>query len=76
MGGAAEILARTQGSYLWAAFYGLFVFAVAIHAAIGLRVILFEVTGLNGRLLSGFTALAFIGLLVPGAKAVLAVTFG
>ncbi|PWT86438.1 MAG: succinate dehydrogenase, partial [Proteobacteria bacterium] len=32
---AGEILARTRGSATWAAFYGLFVLAVAVHAPIG-----------------------------------------
>jgi len=36
---AADILARTRGSVGWAAFYGLFVLAVAIHAPIGLRTV-------------------------------------
>ena len=39
---SAEILSRTRGSVLWAVFYEVFVIAVAIHAAIGLRVIAFE----------------------------------
>ncbi|MGH1359199.1 MAG: succinate dehydrogenase [Burkholderiaceae bacterium] len=73
---AAEILSRTQGSFLWAGFYGLFVLAVAVHAAIGLRVIVFEITGLNRRLLGVFTGLVFAGLLWLGARAVIAVTFG
>ena len=34
---AAEILERTRGSVAWAAFYAVFVFAAALHAAIGLR---------------------------------------
>ena len=32
---AADILGRTRGSIAWAAFYGLFVLAVSIHASIG-----------------------------------------
>ncbi|HTR57107.1 MAG TPA: succinate dehydrogenase, partial [Casimicrobiaceae bacterium] len=36
---AADILGRTRGSAVWAAFYGLFVVAVAIHAPLGLRTI-------------------------------------
>src|ERR1700746_3715237 len=36
---AADILGRTRDSFGWAAFYGLFVLAVAIHAPIGLRTI-------------------------------------
>ena len=36
---AGEILSRTQSSLGWAMFYGSFVAAVSLHAAIGLRVI-------------------------------------
>ena len=36
---AAEILARVRGSGAWAAFYIVFVLAVAVHAPIGLRAI-------------------------------------
>jgi fumarate reductase subunit C len=39
---AADILARTQGSILWGSYYGIFVAAVSIHAAIGVRNILSE----------------------------------
>ena len=45
---AAEILARTRGSWGWAAFYGLFVAAAAIHAPIGLRTVLGETFGWRG----------------------------
>ncbi|MBC7181385.1 MAG: succinate dehydrogenase, partial [Roseovarius sp.] len=44
----AEILGRTQGSLLWFLFYGTFVIAVSIHAAIGLRVIAHEWLRLRG----------------------------
>jgi len=47
----AEILGRTQGSLLWFLFYGTFVIAVSVHAAIGLRVIAHEWGGLRGRVL-------------------------
>lgn len=39
---AAEILGRTRGNPAWAAFYVLFVLAVAVHAPIGLRNFLAE----------------------------------
>jgi fumarate reductase subunit C len=39
---AADILSRTHGSAAWASFYGIFVTAVSIHAAIGLRNVLTE----------------------------------
>lgn len=71
---AQEILSRTQGNIGWALFYGLFVLAVSIHAAIGLRVIVFEMAGLKGRALTAFTGLVFAALLILGAQAVYAVT--
>lgn len=39
---AASILSRTRGSVGWAAFYGLFVVAAAIHGAIGVRNVMSE----------------------------------
>lgn len=71
---AAEILGRTQGSLAWGVFYGLFVIAVSVHAAIGLRVVLFETVKLRGRALDGVTWAIFLGLLVMGGRAVWAVT--
>lgn len=71
---AAEILGRTQGSIAWAAYYGLFVLAVSVHAAIGVRVIMSETLGLRGAALRWTTATVFLGLLWMGARAVCAVT--
>lgn len=71
---AAEILGRTQGSAFWFTFYGLFVVAVSIHAAIGLRVIAFEWVGLRGAALEAGTWGVGIALLLMGGRAVLAVT--
>ncbi|MDP0926752.1 succinate dehydrogenase [Paracoccus onubensis] len=71
----AEILDRTQGSVWWFLFYGSFVLAVAAHAAIGLRVILHEMTGLRGRWLEVVTCGIGMLLLIMGGRAVLAVTF-
>lgn len=73
---AAEILSRTKGSAIWFAFYGLFVLAVSVHAAIGLRVVAAETLRLRGGALGAFTAAAFVILLALGARAVWAVTFG
>lgn len=72
---AAEILSRTQGSFLWFAFYGTFVAAVSVHGAIGLRTIAHEWGGLNGIALSAFMWVTGIGLFALGARAVWAVTF-
>src|SRR4249919_2185869 len=55
---AADILARTRGSVVWASFYGLFVAAVAIHAAIGVRNVLTEWSSLDDRH-SGWASIVF-----------------
>lgn len=73
---AVEILERTEGSFGWAMFYGIFVAAVATHAAIGLRVIVHEWWGIRGMTLTALTWAAFLGLLWMGARAVWAVTAG
>jgi fumarate reductase subunit C len=71
--GAAEILGRTRGSVAWAAFYGAFVIAAAIHGAIGLRAVAAE--WLRWRGTAAELAVAGIGLLllVAGLRAVAAV---
>ena len=70
---AGAVLERTQGSYLWGSFYGVFVIAVAIHAALGLRIIATEWLRLRigtAELIAG----AFGGVLaVMGLRAVVAV---
>lgn len=70
---AAEILARTRGSLFWGGFYGLFVAAAALHAAIGLRSVLGEWTQLKGRPLDGVALLFALVLAGLGARAVYAV---
>ena len=70
---AAEILSRTQGSLWWGLFYGLFVVAVSIHAAIGLRVVVHEHLKVSGAGLNGFTWLICIGLMAMGGRAIAAV---
>jgi len=70
----AEILSRTQGSVLWFLFYGCFVIAVSVHAAIGLRVIVHETFGLRGRTLGMFTWTVCLVFMFMGARAVFAVT--
>ena len=72
---AAEILGRTQGSALWFLFYGLFVLAVSIHGAIGLRVIAHEWGGVKGRALELLMWGLGLGLFALGARAVWAVTY-
>ena len=72
---ASEILSRTQGSFLWFLFYGVFVFAVSVHGAIGVRTVLHEWIGLNGMALDWTMWFIGLGLFTLGARAVWAVTF-
>ena len=71
---AAEILGRTHGSIGWAAFYALFVAAVAIHAPIGLRTVLAETFRWRGRSLDVLTLVIGIVIALWGWRAVYAVT--
>jgi len=71
---ASEILGRTQGSFGWALFYGTFIIAVSIHAAIGLRTVVNEAFGLKGTALTLFAWATFLMLLAMGMRAVYAVT--
>ena len=71
---AAEILGRTQGSLLWALFYGTFALAVALHAAIGLRAIAYETFGGTRTTLAALTGGIFAVLATMGLTAVYAVT--
>ena len=69
----AEILARTQDNMAWAIFYGLFVFAAAIHAPLGLRNILREWTGFSKSIINGLVVVFALLLLLLGLRAVNAV---
>ena len=62
---AAEIIDRVAGSGVWFAFYALFVTAIVVHAPIGLRAILSEMTNLSrARVdLLCFIAATFIAVL-------------
>jgi fumarate reductase subunit C len=70
---AAAILARTRGSVGWAAFYGLFVIAVAIHVPLGLRSVAAEWLGWRGRSANAVWCVVGALLLGLGARAVAAV---
>ena len=71
----AEILARTRGSVAWFLFYGSFVLAVAVHAAIGLRVIIYEWLNVRGVALLLLSWAVLVSLLSLGGRAVWMVTF-
>jgi fumarate reductase subunit C len=70
---AADILARTRGSVIWASFYGAFVVAAAVHAAIGIRTVLTEWSPLRDRSAGIFASAFGVVLLLLGARAVAAV---
>ena len=70
---AADILARTRGSFVWGAFYSAFVIAAAVHASIGLRQILREWGRARGALLEALSWGIGLALLVLGLRAVAAV---
>jgi len=70
---AADILARTHGSVAWAAFYGVFVLAVSIHASIGVRNILNEWLPLNERRIDACAVFFGLVLATLGLRAVAAV---
>lgn len=67
---AAEVLGRTRGNPGWAAFYALFVAAVAVHAPIGLRTILSEMLGWRGAALDLLVLAVGIALALWGWRAV------
>lgn len=70
---AAEILSRTQGSWIWIPFYSLFVLSVAVHVPIGLRNILIEWARLSRSGASAACLLFGLLLLAMGLRAVAAV---
>lgn len=70
---AAEILGRTRGSIGWAAYYGLFVVAAAIHAGIGVRTVAIEWGKLHARSADAVMWATGLALFVLGLRAVIAV---
>lgn len=70
---AADILGRTRGNAVWAAFYAIFVAAVAIHAPIGLRTIAAEWLAWRGRAADACWLAAGVALFILGVRAVAAV---
>lgn len=68
-----EILGRTQGSWLWGLVYGSFVCAVSIHAAIGIRVVVYEWFNWKEQSLNHLTSIITIALLFLGLRAVYSV---
>ena len=67
---AAAILGRTHGNLAWLLLYGLFVAAVAVHAPIGLRSVIREMTPWRGHSVDLFAAGVAVFLVVLGWRAV------
>lgn len=70
---ATDILGRTRGNAGWAAFYAVFVGAVAIHAPIGLRTIGAEWLRWRGRGADLCWLAVGVTLFVIGIRAVAAI---
>ena len=70
---AGDVLARTRGNVAWASFYVIFVIAVAIPGAIGLRTVAAEWLGFRGE--AAEVAMTVVGFLltIMGLRAVIAV---
>ena len=67
---AADILGRVQGNGAWLAFYVVFVAAAAVHAPIGLRTVLAEMTPLSGRAADGVALASALVLAWTGWRAI------
>ena len=72
---AAEILGRTQGSWLWGGFYGLFVLAAGVHISMGLSNTLSEWTSLPRGAVAGIAHGYATLAIVLGLRAVYAVVW-
>ena len=70
---AAQILGRTRGSLAWGTFYTIFVFAAAVHGAIGLRAIAAEWLGFRGAAAEWTMTVVGGALTIIGLRAVAAV---
>ncbi|MDX1487810.1 MAG: hypothetical protein R3268_06390 [Acidiferrobacterales bacterium] len=66
---AAEIIARVHGNVAWLVFYLIFVAAAAVHAPLGLRVILAETTPLKAPLPGMLASLFGLALAILGWRA-------
>ncbi len=68
---AAEIIERLQGNVGWLVFYVIFVAAAAVHAPLGVRTILAEMTPLRDPWLGVLVAVFGVILAILGWRAVL-----
>ncbi len=70
---AGALLARTEGNWAFLIFYCIFVLAAAVHAPIGLRLVLGEWFGWQGRLADRLLVAFGVLLAALGLRAALAV---
>lgn len=68
---AAEIIDRVGGNGVMALFYGVFVIACAVHAPIGIRTVLSEMTNFKPASVSGIAITLAALIVMLGLKAVL-----
>jgi fumarate reductase subunit C len=68
---ASEIISRVSGNIAWLMFYSVFVIAVAVHAPIGVRTILNEMTGLKTSQTHLVMALLCLVILSMGFRTVI-----
>ncbi len=66
---AQEIIARIGGNKLWLVYYLVFVAAVAIHAPLGLKTVLREMTALPIKRIELLVGLFAIGVAALGFRA-------
>lgn len=68
---AAEIISRVSGNLMWFAFYSVFVISIAVHAPIGIRTILNEMTSIGPSATHLIMATFSLIILVMGFRAVI-----
>lgn len=68
---AAEIITRVSGNMPWLLFYSVFVISVAIHAPIGIRTVLKEMTRLSAQQTHLIMAVLCLVILSMGFRAVI-----
>ncbi len=68
---ADEIINRVSGNLAWFAFYAVFVIAVAVHAPIGIRAILNEMTPLRPGAVHAVMATFCLIILAMGFRAII-----
>ncbi len=68
---ADEIIGRVSGNVAWLIFYSVFVIAVAVHAPIGVRTILKEMTPLGPSQTHLIMAVLSLVILTMGFRAVI-----